>query len=97
MRDVRATKVENEALIHRIQELEQSLQDHQGHINELTRAFEQRELDWQATIDQACLNYQEQHPHLTEQVQMAQQEANDMIKVAWSIRRGIIPIGDREQ
>ena len=97
VRDARATRVENEALIHRIQELEQSLQDHQSHTNELTKAYEQRELDWQATIEQARLNYQEQHQHLTQQVQMAQQEADDMIEVARSIRRDIAPVGDREQ
>ena len=86
MRDARATRVENEALIHRIQELEQSFQDHQSHTNELTKAYEQRELDWQATIEQARLNYQQQHQHLTQQVQMAQREADDMIEVARSIR-----------
>ena len=57
MRDARATRVENEALIHRIQELEQSLQVHQGHINELTKAFKQRKLEWQVAIDQARLSY----------------------------------------
>ena len=72
MRDTRATGVENDAFVHKIWESEQSLQDHQGHINELIRASKQRELDWQATIKQAHLNYQEQHQHFTQQVQMAQ-------------------------